>query len=323
MTIPTLPIDEPFELPERGSWPRSWHVFDTDSALAVRMALAAERPLLVGGKPGTGKSQLARAVAEKLGRVFLSEVVHARTEPQDLQWRFDAIARLGDAQRLGAAGGDGDGSSDPLDPKQYLSPGVLWWVFDWQSAEKCHQTSRHGLIRPETPNDWKPEQGAVLLIDEIDKADSDLPNSLLETLGNNSFTVPWLDRAVGRGARIPKPLVIITTNQERELPPAFKRRCLVLNLGLPKDDDELREWLVQRGRIHFPDTKKYRADILEQAAKMLLEDRKSAEESGIIPPGQAEYLDLIKAVFVLEKDAGKQKELMKHIARFAFKKNSS
>ena len=90
--IPNIRTNIPFDLPARGSWPASRHVFDEESADAIRMALAAERPLLVRGEPGTGKSQLARAAAEELRRLFVAEVVHSRTEPQDLQWRFDAIA---------------------------------------------------------------------------------------------------------------------------------------------------------------------------------------------------------------------------------------
>lgn len=322
--IPTIPVDKPFPLPSRGSWPEAMHVFEKDSALAIRMALAAERPLLVRGEPGTGKSQLARAAAEILGRVFVSEVVHARTEPQDLQWRFDAIARLGEAQRLGAGGGDGQSppAKDPLDPSLFLSPGVLWWVFDWRSADNCYNDSRHKLQKPETGKDWQPDNGAVLLIDEIDKADSDLPNSLLETLGNSSFSVPWLDRAVGHNVKTPKPLVIITTNKERELPAAFVRRCLVLNLELPTDDDELRQWLVGRGRIHFANEDQYQSTILEQAAQMVLDDRKAAKDLGMTPPGQAEYIDLLRAVFAMEPDISKQEDLIKEIGKFALKKHA-
>jgi MoxR-like ATPase len=288
------------------------------------MALAAERPLLVRGEPGTGKSQLARAAAESLGRVFVSEVVHARTEPQDLQWHFDAIARLGEAQRLGASGSGVQEThkQDPLDPSLFLSPGVLWWVFDWHSAEHCYNNSRHQLQKPETADNWQPKKGAVLLIDEIDKADSDLPNSLLETLGNSSFSVPWLDQAIGHSVETPKPLVMITTNEERELPPAFVRRCLVLNLELPTDDEELRQWLMDRGRIHFADQQLYQSAILEQAAQMVLEDRKTAKDLGITPPGQAEYIDLLRAVFAMEPDISKQNDLIKEIGQFALKKHA-
>ena len=100
-TIPSIHLNE-IPLPQRGSWPATVHRFDETSAWAVRAALAAQRPLLVRGEPGSGKSQLARAAAEVLGRLFVAEVVHARSESQDLQWRFDALGRLGDAQAMGA-----------------------------------------------------------------------------------------------------------------------------------------------------------------------------------------------------------------------------
>jgi MoxR-like ATPase len=147
MNIPNIRTNIPFDLPARGSWPASRHVFDEENADAIRMALAAERPLLVRGEPGTGKSQLARAAAEELRRLFVAEVVHSRTEPQDLQWRFDAIARLGEAQARGLTHRDNPETvQDLLDPRRYLNPGVLWWVFDWGSALEQHENySRHKL----------------------------------------------------------------------------------------------------------------------------------------------------------------------------------
>lgn len=98
--IPDLPVDEPIPLDRCGTWPASVHLFDQQSADAVLAALAAERPLLVRGETGAGKSQLARAAAQALGRLFVSTVVHSRSEAQDLQWEYDAVARLGEAQVL-------------------------------------------------------------------------------------------------------------------------------------------------------------------------------------------------------------------------------
>jgi MoxR-like ATPase len=250
MKIPELPLNTRFKLPARSSWPETWHIFDPQdgSADAIRMALAAERPLLVRGEPGTGKSQLARAAAEALGMLFVSEVVHSRTEPQDLQWRFDAISRLGEAQMLGRHDVV-QPLPDPLDPRLFLNPGVLWWVFGWHSALQQHENfSRYKRYKPDEPKGWTPAKGSVLLIDEIDKADADLPNSLLETLGNRSFHIPWLGEAVGQQADDVPPLVIITTNEERELPSAFIRRCLVLNLELSDHSDTaFQEWLYTIG----------------------------------------------------------------------------
>jgi MoxR-like ATPase len=221
--IPDIPIDRPLTLPRTGTWPASVHLFDQASADAVLAALAAERPLLVRGEPGAGKSQLARAAAQVLGRLFVGSVVHSRSEAQDLKWEYDAVARLGEAQVLAAVPSD-LGYRERLDPRRFLIPGPLWWVFDWSSAEA--QVRDYSLCKahpPAVPDGWTPAQGAVLLIDEIDKAEADLPNALLETLGNGAFPVPWLDGPVGLRAGVPPPLVVVTTNEERELPAAFLR----------------------------------------------------------------------------------------------------
>jgi MoxR-like ATPase len=319
MSIPNIRTNIPFDLPARGSWPASRHVFDEESADAIHMALAAERPLLVRGEPGTGKSQLARAAAEELGRLFVAEVVHSRTEPQDLQWRFDAIARLGEAQARGLTHRDNPETvQDLLDPRRYLNPGVLWWVFDWGSALEQHENySRHRLYKPAQPDGWSSDKGCVLLIDEIDKADSDVPNSLLETLGNRGFSVPWIEKTIGQNPDIPTPLVIITTNEERELPAAFVRRCLVLNLRLP---EKLLDWLCERGHIHFPDANECTDRVLDKAAQQLIKDREQAQQQGVTPPGQAEYIDLLKAITTLAKDEQKQLELLERLSHFALKK---
>ncbi|OQX03131.1 MAG: hypothetical protein BWK73_40515 [Thiothrix lacustris] len=325
--IPELTIDEPFTLDPCGSWPETQHVFDEDSVYAIRMALAAERPLLLRGDPGTGKSQLARAAAQKLGRIFISEVVHSRTEPQDLQWRMDAISRLGKAQMLGQSGTKYQDElpkdiTDPLDPRLFLNPGVLWWVFGWQSAFTQHGYSCHKSYLPEAPPEWDASKGAVLLIDEIDKADADLPNSLLETLGNRAFHIPWLGETIRQQQGDALPLVIITTNEERELPAAFVRRCLVMEMNLPdKQDDVFVNWLYKRGRVHFKDPQTCPDSVLKDAAKLLIEDRKEAGRQGFKKPGQAEYLDLVKAVTTLEKTEKKQRDLLQKVSHFAFKKH--
>lgn len=201
MLLPTYPTDTDISLEPFGTWPKSVHRFDVETAAALRAAEAAGRPLLLRGMPGTGKSQTARAAAAAAApqRLFLSVVIDGRTEAPDLQWRFDAVGRLSDAH----AGGPG-----VKDSAHYLSPGPLWWAYHWESADKQWGFRQQGE-RPEPPAGWKPEHGTVLLIDEIDKADPDLPNAFLEVLGNQGFSVPFLGERVVRGAT--PPLVIITT----------------------------------------------------------------------------------------------------------------
>lgn len=319
-TIPNIQIDEPIAIPQSGSWPASVHVFDEQSVWAVRAALAAQRPLLVRGEPGVGKSQLARAAAEVLNRLFVAEVVHARSESQDLQWRYDAVGRLGDAQALGATRETPEHVREKLNHRNYLSPGALWWVFDWKTALQQRQRSGGLTGKPDEPAGWTPGKGAVLLIDEIDKAEADLPNGLLETLGNGAFSVPWLDQPVSARADVPTPLVVITTNEERELPAAFVRRCLVLNLSLPAKENEFIELLVLRGKYHFK--VQCHDEVYHEAARQLWEDRKAAAD-GLAKAGQAEYIDLLRVVAALEPRHDEQMGLLGKIRDFALKKNPS
>lgn len=280
-----------------GSWGDSVHHFDRASALAVHAALAAGRPLLVRGEPGTGKSQLARAVAARLGRMFVSDVVHARTEAQALMWRYDTVARLGEAQALGASNLDPAEVRSLLANERYISPGPLWWAFDYASALRQYNLAGKPGGIPPLPPAWKPGHGAVLLIDEIDKAESDVPNALLEALANGAFPVPWQDQAVKSTTENP-PLVVITSNDERELPVAFVRRCLVLNLTLPANEDEFIALLAKRAALHFGETMFERSatDLYRKAASMLWVDREAARVASVPLPGQAEYLDLLRAL---------------------------
>jgi MoxR-like ATPase len=354
MTIPSLEhfIATTHCLPATGTWRESVHVFDERTAQAIRAALASGRPLLVRGEPGTGKSQLARAAAKVMGRKFLSYVVDAHTEIQDLWYRFDAVSRLGNAQVLSvAAKGKSPKEIDKvLDPKQYLSPGILWWAFDWKTA-KAH-SCKHPLFMPDTDDPGDEKQGVVLLLDEIDKADADLPNSLLETLDNGKFTVPWIRKTVGvscggeqvvDGERKIRPLVVITTNEDRQLPGAFIRRCMVLDLRLPKKKADLVQCLKERAAFHFPQQvgdmpcadipvrcdddghsqakSRFSDDILTEAAEQLYQDRQQANSLGVTPPGQAEYLDMLRVLDELATDNEvEQKRLLSVIKEYALKK---
>jgi MoxR-like ATPase len=318
MSAIPYPIGKRIVLPKLGSWPRTMHEFDRDSAYALAAAEAANRPLLIRGEPGTGKSQLARAAAVARKRLFLSVVVNARTECQDLQWHFDAVGRLGEAQTLAHV--QEQDIQTRLHPQYFLSPGPLWWALDWNSAQsQWNACANPPEPVPMRPSAWRPAQGSVLLIDEIDKADTDLPNGLLETLGNGDFTVPYLGTSVRQSDECPPPLVVITTNEERELPAAFLRRCLVLQLSLPTEDSELLNFLCRRGEVHFP--QQCPEAVRSRAAALLLEDRKAAVNQGLPPPGQAEYLDLLRAVSTMKKTEKEQLALLEKIRTFVLRKS--
>ena len=274
-----------------GSWNQSHYLLDEDTAYALEMALLTQRPLLVKGEPGLGKSYLARAAATQLKRAFVSEVINLNTEAQDLLWKTDPIARLNDAQfKLK--------KEAELHPKHYINPGILWWAFDWKTADHHYQkVCYHPIYKPQTIDEKKQKNGIVLLIDEIDKADPSLPNSLLEVLGNAGFEIPELEQTIGNKNKdadnTPQPLVIITTNDERELPPAFVRRCLVLHLKV--DENNIEQWLMERANVHINDDECCEEVKLE-AAKQLKKDREAAQKQGQTKAGLSEYLDLLNAL---------------------------
>jgi MoxR-like ATPase len=231
--------------------------------------------------------------------VLVAEVVHARSESHDLLYHFDAVGRLGEAQALDRDCPAAD-RAKLLDPCRFISPGPLWWVFDWNTAETQYRDCLHKPARP--PEDGR-GKGRVLLIDEIDKADADLPNGLLETLGNGAFPVPYLQQRVGLSAeaRATPPLVIITTNEERELPPAFVRRCLVLRMTLP-DGPLLKRRAAEQPDIACPD------EVMDRVLEQLLKDREAAAVEGTTPPGQAEFFDILRALtHMTEQQSGKRR----------------
>jgi MoxR-like ATPase len=328
-------LKEPIELNVRGGVPEQYHVFDYESAQAIRASLASRRPLLVRGEPGVGKTQLAAAAARVLRRPLVSRVVDSRTESQDLLWTFDAVMRLADAQAassyLPALGVRNAAPTKPpsfikeklreaLNVADYVRPGPLWWAFDWASA--LEQAARSGSTPQSYVGEDHPQHGRVVLIDEIDKADTDLPNGLLEALGAGQFSP--LGRADPVRIVEPFPLVLITTNEERVLPAAFVRRCLVLHLSLPEEPEKLETFLVERAKVHFPRAEERYEDLFRTAARLIAEERVVARQRFVKPlPGQAEYLDLLRAALELAESDGNFIEVLDSIKRYVLKKQES
>jgi MoxR-like ATPase len=313
-----IPSPDRIELAPLGNKPEEVHVFDEESVRALNATLAARRPLLVRGEPGVGKTQLARAAAAKevLNCPVVSYVVDSSTESRDLLWTFDAVKRLAEAQISGALKETEEQVQARLDPERFYHPGPLWWAFDWQNA--MEQAGIVGDATPAIPEGWKPGNGCVVLIDEIDKAESDVPNGLLEALGAGVFHPRGRREQIGIQGETP--LVVITTNEERVLPDAFVRRCLVLDMALPTSAEKLTELLVERGRAHFGELTN--DDVLQSGAEMLVKDRHAARGTPI--PGQAEYLDLIRVVAEFcPGDFDKQKETLQRVANFVLKKHVS
>ncbi len=286
--------------------------------LAAEAAIVTQRPLLLTGNPGCGKSSFAPFVARNLNWRYYELTVTRRTEAQDLLWRFDALARLRDAQ----AGRTGDAG---VAASRYIIPGPLWWAFNRASAAaiismhtaladtsaiSSHQLEPSGLINKE-----RDPEGAVVLIDEIDKADPDVPNDLLEVLSVHRFHVNELGQTVERqnpqrhnsetlARQFGGLLVVITSNRERDLPSAFVRRCVVLNLTEPSEVSELTKRLLDVANLHLnsmiksaPKGVSIARQIATKCATLRLNE---GGENG--SPSTAEYLDALRIALQLGID---------------------
>jgi len=221
--------------------------------MAVNASIRLQKPLLIKGEPGTGKSLLAEELAESLGLPLYQWHVKSTTKAQQGLYEYDAVSRLRDSQ-LGVEGVE--------DISRYIVPGQLWQAF-------------------------ASEQPAVLLIDEIDKADIEFPNDLLLELDRMEFYVSETHERIKARHR---PLVIITSNNEKELPDAFLRRCFFHYIRFP--DTRTLEAIV---RVHFADIS---AELVKRALEVFFELR---EVPGLKKkPSTSELLDWLRLLMADE-----------------------
>jgi len=223
------------------------YVAGEDLMMAVNAAIALQRPLLIKGEPGTGKTMLAMEVASALGRPLYQWHIKSTSKAQQGLYEYDAVSRLRDSQL---------GEESVKDIKNYIMKGPLWEAF-------------------------QSEEPAVVLIDEIDKADIEFPNDLLRELDRMEFFVYETKELVSARHR---PVIIITSNNEKDLPDAFLRRCFFHYIQFP--DKETMNQIVD---VHFPGIKK---QLLQQALEVFFDLR---ETPGLKKkPSTSELLDWLK-----------------------------
>jgi MoxR-like ATPase len=223
------------------------YVVTADLMMAVNAAVTLGRPLLVKGEPGTGKTQLAEEVAQSLQRPLYRWHIKSTTKAQQGLYEYDAVSRLRDSQL---------GDAKVQDIGNYIVKGRMWEAFECETQP-------------------------VLLVDEIDKADIEFPNDLLHELDRMEFYVYETRQWIKARHR---PIIIITSNNEKELPDAFLRRCFFHYIRFP--DAQTMEQIV---RVHYPDLKK---DLLAEALSSFFRLR---EMPGLKKkPSTSELLDWIK-----------------------------
>ena len=223
------------------------YVASEDLMMAVNAAVTLERPLLIKGEPGTGKTMLAIEVAKALGRPLIQWHIKSTSKAQQGLYEYDAVSRLRDSQL---------GDDKVQDIANYIVRGPLWEAFDL-------------------------DEQAVVLIDEIDKADIEFPNDLLRELDRMEFFVYETRQLVSAKHR---PVIIITSNNEKELPDAFLRRCFFHYIRFPDSDTMTR--IVD---VHYPGVKKM---LLREALEVFFEIR---EVPGVKKkPSTSELLDWLK-----------------------------
>ncbi|MBM1631901.1 MoxR family ATPase [Sulfitobacter mediterraneus] len=232
------------------------YVATDDLKIAVNAAVTLERPLLVKGEPGTGKTELARQVSSALGLRMIEWNVKSTTRAQQGLYEYDAVSRLRDSQL---------GDERVHDVKNYIRKGKLWEAFE--AGEKV-----------------------VLLIDEIDKADIEFPNDLLQELDKMEFFVYETGETI---KAVNRPIVIITSNNEKELPNAFLRRCFFHYIQFP--DVETLKKIVE---VHHPGIKE---SLLTTALTQFYEVR---DQQGLKKkPSTSEVLDWLKLLLAEDMDA--------------------
>lgn len=281
------------EIKSIGSWPETTHAVDKKDVLAMVAAMGSQRALLLTGAPGVGKSHLARVAASITERYFISVIIKPDDEIGDLLWSIDHTKRLSDAQLFAALK---KGFDDSL--KFYIRPGAVWHAFE----EPEDDIISHFQVPEQKATR---EDGVVLLIDEIDKASVSLLNSLLEVLGNMSFDIPILDKTIG--SRQKPPLIILTSNDDIDLPAPLLRRCVCHEVSLPTNEDAFVERMNMIAKAKMG-KKNYSKKVADACALLIYKHR--LEKASL--SGASEFVDMLNTLQKIEpKD--KNLQVNKHL----------
>ena len=264
------------------------YIADDALLASVNAAIALQRPLLVRGEPGTGKTMLARSIAETLNKSLLSWHVKSSTAAQEGLYTYDVVQRLNDSRFPDDAG------RDVSDIRSYIRLGVLGQAFT--ATEQV-----------------------VLLIDEIDKADIEFPNDLLRELDEMAFTIPELDETV---SAVHRPITIITSNAEKELPTAFLRRCVFHYIEFPNRDSlrrivdahlpELDTELVEAAILRFYGLRKVDSLRKKPSTSELLDWLVVLARAGVDPEEIASRMPFLGTLIKKEQDLHTIAQRAKH-----------
>ncbi len=272
---------------------------------AIQAAFLSNRPLLVRGDPGLGKSQLAYAIASILDWGVVKAVVQYNTTVESLLYDVDHIERLHFANLHTQ-------NKQDLSVMRFLKPGKIWQAIAPNSLDK---------LAAEIDGDIKPPHekgGTVLLIDEIDKADSSLPNALLDVLDTGEISCPYINFPIKASQEQHPYMVVVTSNEERLLPMAFIRRCAILDLTL--DNKEQLIAIYNAHKTNDENLAELSIDLVEQVAEFIFEQREHAKD---YKPGTSEFLDTLRALsqFKEEEREAKLATLQKHLILKAQQRN--
>lgn len=238
------------------------YIATRELSVAVNASISLQKPLLIKGEPGTGKTELAYQVASSLGKRLITWHIKSTTTAHQGLYEYDAVSRLRDSQL---------GDERVYDVANYIKKGKVWEAFE-------------------------SDEQVVLLIDEIDKADIEFPNDLLQELDRMEFYCYELDRTISAKQR---PIIIITSNNEKELPDAFLRRCFFHFIRFPD-----RSTMQQIVEVHYPDLDK---ELLERSLKAFfaVRDVKALKKK----PSTSELLDWIKLLLWAKVSSDDLKDL--------------